>query len=103
MSTKIQHNDAISTIGALSMVETHHNVYNLLEVREFYQHMPCFDPIHSDYHSWIGWHVRDAKIFKISKPNPTQDQANPGAVPLIFATLWLLMQNASIIKTFGKL
>ncbi len=81
MSTKIEHDDAVSTIGTLPTVEPHPNIYSLLKLEEIINTRLAMIPTsQSTILGWVGMFMRP-DIHALSEPNPWQNPANPGAVP----------------------
>ncbi len=81
VSTKIEHDDALSTISILPMVEPCPKIYNHLKLEEIIN--ICFAMIPSTQSTILGWAriFRRPDIYALSEPNPWQDPANPGPVP----------------------
>ncbi len=99
MSTQIEYDDTLSTIGTLPMVASHPNIYNLLQVEEIIKTPHAIIPsTQSTILGWAGMFMRP-EIYAISEHNPWQDFANHGAVSLIRAISWPLRWNANIIVT----
>ncbi len=101
MSTKIEYDDAISTIGTLQKVEPHQN-YNLLKWEEIIN--TCLVMIPSTQFTILGWTgmFMIPEIYALLEPNPWQDIVNHGAVLLIWESPWLRRQNVNIIVTYEK-
>ncbi len=81
MSTKIEYDDAISTISTLPTVEPFPNIYNVLKLEEIINtHTALIPSIQSTILELARMFMRP-EISVLSEPNPWQDPANPGAVP----------------------
>ncbi len=80
MSTKIEHDNAISTTRTLPTVKPHPNISNLLNWKKLSTHMLLWFH-HSIHHSWMGQNVHETRLYAFSEPNPWKGPTNPGAVP----------------------
>ncbi len=75
MSTEIEYDDVISTIGTLQTVEPHHKYLPPSQVGSDYQYLSEYDPIQPIFHSWMGQNIHATinlctlKTQPISRPS----------------------------------
>lgn len=82
MSTEIEYEDAVCTIGTQIMGKPHLHTYHLLKQEEIINtHLDMIPSTLSTVLGWAGMFTRP-KIYAFSEPNPWQDPVNPGAIPL---------------------
>ncbi len=80
MSTKIEYDDAISTISILLMVKSCPNIYNILKLEEILNtHLSMIPSTQSFVVGWARIFMRPEK-HALSEPNLWQDPVNPETI-----------------------